>query len=157
MIYRISGLEFVGILTDYRKMEILKKDLMNSMDSMYGDMLKEVSIPDFTKCIAQFAGMKVQDIKDEVIRDYLVTWAENKYQFYKLLGNKLKLDMPITYENYKLNVGTDIELLKNEFPGFAIKLKDLKILVIMEEDGLEIYSLPLQLKETQLQVSLKEN
>lgn len=98
---------------------LLKKDLMNSMDSMYGDMLKEVSIPDFTKCIAQFAGMRVQDIKDEVIRDYLVTWAENKYQFYKLLGNKLKLDMPITYENYKLNVGTDIELLKNEFPGFA--------------------------------------
>lgn len=30
MIYRISGLEFVGILTDYRKMEILKKDLMNN-------------------------------------------------------------------------------------------------------------------------------
>ena len=98
---------------------LLKKDLMNSMDSMYGDMLKEVSIPDFTKCIAQFAGMRVQDIKDEVIRDYLVTWAENKYQFYKLLGNKLKLDMPITYENYKTNVDTDIELLKNEFPGFA--------------------------------------
>ena len=27
MIYRIAGLEFVGIITDYRKMEILKKDL----------------------------------------------------------------------------------------------------------------------------------
>ena len=30
MIYRISGLEFIGIITDYRKMEILKKDLMNN-------------------------------------------------------------------------------------------------------------------------------
>ena len=30
MIYRISGLEFVGIITDYRKMEILKKDLSNN-------------------------------------------------------------------------------------------------------------------------------
>ena len=30
MIYRVSGLEFVGILTDYRKMEILKKSLMNN-------------------------------------------------------------------------------------------------------------------------------
>ena len=30
MLYRVSGLEFIGILTDYRKMEILKKDLMNN-------------------------------------------------------------------------------------------------------------------------------
>ena len=30
MIYRISGLEFVGIITDYRKMELLKKDLTNN-------------------------------------------------------------------------------------------------------------------------------
>ncbi len=30
MIYRVSGLEFVGIITDYRKMEILKKDLTNN-------------------------------------------------------------------------------------------------------------------------------
>lgn len=29
MMYRVSGLEFVGIITDYRKMEILKKDLAN--------------------------------------------------------------------------------------------------------------------------------
>ena len=64
---------------------LMKKDLLNSMDSLYGDMLKTVSIPDFTKCIAQFAGMKVQDIPNEVIRDYLMTWAENKYKFYKLL------------------------------------------------------------------------
>ena len=30
MIFRISGLEFVGIITDYRKMEILKRDLTNN-------------------------------------------------------------------------------------------------------------------------------
>ena len=30
MIFRVSGLEFIGILTDYRKMEVLKKDLMNN-------------------------------------------------------------------------------------------------------------------------------
>ena len=98
---------------------LLKKDLMNSMDSLYGDMLKEVNIPDFTKCIAQFAGMRIQDVKDEVIRDYLITWAENKYQFYKLLGNKLKLDMPIIYKNYKTDSCSEFELLKKEFPGFA--------------------------------------
>lgn len=98
---------------------LLKKDLMNSMDSLYGGMLKEVSIPDFTKCVAQFAGMRVQDIKDEVIRDYLITWAENKYKFYKLLGNKLKLDMPITYKSIKDNICGEIEELAKEYPGFA--------------------------------------
>jgi len=98
---------------------LLKKDLMNSMDSMYGDMLKSVSIPDFTKCIAQFAGMRVQDIRDEVIRDYLVTWAENKYKFYKLLGNKTKLDMPISYKAIKDNICGEVEELAKEYPGFA--------------------------------------
>ena len=98
---------------------LLKKDLVNSMDSLYGGMLKEVSIPDFTKCVAQFAGMRVQDVKDEVIRDYLITWAENKYKFYKLLGNKLKLDMPITYKSIKDNICGEIEELAKEYPGFA--------------------------------------
>ena len=30
MIYRVSGLEFIGIVTDYRKMEVLKKNLANN-------------------------------------------------------------------------------------------------------------------------------
>lgn len=30
MVYRLSGLEFVGIITDYRKMELLKNDLFNN-------------------------------------------------------------------------------------------------------------------------------
>ena len=98
---------------------LLKKDLMNSMDSIYGDMLKSVSIPDFTKCIAQFAGMRIQDVSDEAIRDYLVTWAENKYKFYKLLGNKTKLDMPISYKAIKDDIYGEIEELAKEYPGFA--------------------------------------
>lgn len=98
---------------------LLKKDLMNSMDSMYGDMLKTVSIPDFTKCIAQFSGMRVQDISDDLIREYLVTWAEHKYKYYKMLGNKTRLDMPITYQNIKDDICLDIEALRKEFPGFG--------------------------------------
>ena len=30
MVYRVSGLEFVAVLTDYRKIEKLKRDLMNN-------------------------------------------------------------------------------------------------------------------------------
>ena len=91
---------------------LLKKDLLNSMDSMYGDMLKTVSIPDFTKCIAQFSGMRVQDISDDLIREYLVTWAEHKYKYYKMLGNKTRIDMPITYQNIKEDICLDIEALR---------------------------------------------
>ena len=98
---------------------LLKKDLLNSMDSMYGDMLKTVSIPDFTKCIAQFSGMRVQDISDDLIREYLVTWAEHKYKYYKMLGNKTRIDMPITYQNIKDDICLDIEALRKEFPGFG--------------------------------------
>lgn len=98
---------------------LLKKDLLNSMDSMYGDMLNSVSIPDFTKCIAQFAGMKFQEVPEDMIREYLTIWAEKKYKFYKLLGNKTKLDMPITFQNIKENVHTEIQMLKQEFPGFS--------------------------------------
>lgn len=98
---------------------LLKKDLLNSMDSMYSDMLNSVSIPDFTKCIAQFAGVKVQNVPDDVIRDYLVTWAEHKFQFFKLLGNKTKLDMPITYKTIKDDIYGEIKELMREFPGFS--------------------------------------
>ena len=98
---------------------LLKKDLIDSMDSMYGDMFKTVSIPDFTKCIAQFAGMRVQDVKDEIIKEYLTIWAEHKYKFFKMLGNKTKLDMPITYQSMKDSISLDIEALKLEYPGFG--------------------------------------
>ena len=98
---------------------LLKKDLIDSMDSMYEDMFKTVSIPDFTKCIAQFAGMRVQDIKDEIIKEYLTIWAEHKYKFFKMLGNKTKLDMPITYQSMKDSISLDIEALKLEYPGFG--------------------------------------
>lgn len=98
---------------------LLKKDLINSMDSLYSDMLKEVNIPDFTKCIAQFAGMRVQDVKDDIIREYLVIWAEHKLPLFNLLGKRLKLDMPISYKNYKTDICSEFELLKSEFPGFA--------------------------------------
>lgn len=98
---------------------LLKKDLLNSMDSLYHPMLETVSIPDFTKCIAQFAGMAITEVPDEVIRNYLVSWATNKYKFFKLLGNKTKLDMPITYTNINDNSYGQMKELSIEFPGFA--------------------------------------
>ena len=78
---------------------LIKKDLLEAADEQYRPMLKEVSIPDFTKCIAQFSGLHISKVSDEVIKTYLLTWAKNKYRFYQLLGNKLKIDNKIQYKD----------------------------------------------------------
>ena len=56
--------------------------LVEGVEEKYIPMLKMVNIVDFTKCIAQFSGLKLSSIKDEVIKDYLLTWAKNKYRFF---------------------------------------------------------------------------
>ena len=61
---------------------LIKKELLENVEEQYRPMLKEVSIPDFTKCVAQFSGLHIQDVKDEVIQTYLLTWAKNKYRFF---------------------------------------------------------------------------
>ena len=32
----------------------------------------------------------MEEIDDEMIKEYLLTWAKNKYRFYKMLGNKTR-------------------------------------------------------------------
>ena len=46
--------------------------LVEGVEEKYIPMLKMVNIVDFTKCIAQFSGLKPSSIKDEVIKDYLL-------------------------------------------------------------------------------------
>ena len=82
---------------------LIKKNLLEAAEEQYRPMLKEVSIPDFTKCVAQFSGLHIKDVKDEVIQTYLLLWAKNKYRFYQLLGNKLKVDNKIQYQDENKN------------------------------------------------------
>ena len=58
----------------------------------FAPMLKQVNIPDFYKCIAQFSGLKISEVSDKAIENYLITWCRNKYRFFKMLGNKKKID-----------------------------------------------------------------
>ena len=42
-----------------------KNILLENVDERYIPMLKEVNIPDFTKCIAQFSGLHINEVCDE--------------------------------------------------------------------------------------------
>lgn len=104
---------------------LLKKDLIESVDEKYRPMLNEVSIPDFTKCIAQFSGLHITDVADEAIEEYLTIWAKNKYRFYQLLGNKTRLDSKIKYEedieDKQKKIDRFVELAK-EYPVYSLWL-----------------------------------
>ena len=101
---------------------LIKKDLLAAADEQYRPMLKEVSIPDFTKCIAQFSGLHISKVSDEVVKTYLLTWAKNKYRFYQLLGNKLKIDNNIKYKEENKNVEAEMRALEKDFPAYALWL-----------------------------------
>ena len=100
-----------------------KNDLLESVDEKYVPMLKEVNIPDFTKCIAQFSGLRRNEVKEDVIKEYLLTWAKNKHRFYKMLGNKLKVDNRIQYKDENIEVYIELKELGKDFPAFALWLE----------------------------------
>ena len=82
-------------------------------------MLKLVNIPDFYKCIAQFSGLRMNDIDDDVIFNYLHTWAKNKYRFFKLFGNKLQLDTDFDYKDENRDIKAEYRELSRRYPVYA--------------------------------------
>ena len=103
-----------------------KEMLIKDVEKKYIPMLKGVNIPDFTKCIAQFSGLHISKVDDDVIKTYLLTWAKNKYRFYKMLGNKIKIDVAIQYDSQELNVEEKFNELRNEYPAYALWLDNFK-------------------------------
>ena len=97
-----------------------KKDLLENVEEKYIPMLKEVNIIEFTKCIAQYSGLNIQEVNDDVIKEYLLTWAKNKYRFYEMLGNKMKVDTKIQYNSDELKVEEKMNELKKGYPAEQI-------------------------------------
>ena len=103
---------------------MLSKDmLLEDVEEKYILMLKEVNIPDFTKCIAQFSGLNIDKVNEQVIKSYLLTWAKNKYRFYKMFGNKLKKDNLIEYKDENIDVLSSLREMERDFPSFAMWLE----------------------------------
>ena len=96
-----------------------RNELLENVDEKYHEMLSQVNIPDFTKCIAQFSGLHISEIKNDVIKQYLTIWAKHKYRFWKLLNKKLYKDEPIKYINEKKDIENEIRELEYKYPTFA--------------------------------------
>lgn len=82
---------------------LLKKDLIESLGEEYAPMINQISIADFTKCVAYYAGLNINQVSDDAIEDYLKNWALHKKHFFEMLGNKTRVDTKITYESQDTN------------------------------------------------------
>lgn len=96
-----------------------KKELVRKVDSHLGAMIELVNIPNFTKCIAQYAGLQIKEVPDTMIEEYLITWAENKHRFFNMLGNKLQMDITIDYQNPETGLDAEVKTLMKEYPAYA--------------------------------------
>lgn len=98
---------------------LLTKDLIEGADEQYREMLTTVNIPNFTKAISCFANAPIKNLDEEVLKEYLYTWAKNKYKFWQMFGNKTRVDIPIEYSR-PAHERRDIFIdLKREFPAFT--------------------------------------
>ena len=96
--------------------------LIDNLGEEYAPMLKKVNIPDFTKCIAQYSGLSMQELSDDIIEDYLTKWARNKKHFYDLFGDT-KVDMPIDYVDEGKDYENEYMTLAKEYPAYALWLQ----------------------------------
>lgn len=96
-----------------------KKDFLKEMDKCYADMISQVDIYNFTKCVAQFAGMEIKEVPDKMIKEYLLTWAESKRRFFDMLDGKIRKDLEIEYHNPREGIQEEIRELMSEYPVYA--------------------------------------
>lgn len=99
---------------------LLKKDLIKELGEEYAPMINQISIADFTKCVAYWSGLDINEVSNSAIMDYLKKWAVNKKHFFELLGNKTRVDTQITYENQRCeDFEAKYEELAMEYPIYA--------------------------------------
>lgn len=101
---------------------LAKRTLLEELGDEYKLMLNKLNIADFTKCIAQYAGIHIQNVKDEVVKQYLVTWARNKKYIFDLFGD-LKVDMPIEYTDNNKDYEEIFADIGKQFPVYYPWLK----------------------------------
>ena len=105
---------------------LLKKDLLEAAEPQYRDMLKQVDVANFIKCVAAFAGLKIKDVCDDVIKRYLLTWAKNKYRFFKMFGDKIKVDISVEYSNEDNDKSDMFLALGKQYLPYALWLDEFK-------------------------------
>ena len=92
----------------------------------YKDMLSQVNIPDFYKCISQYSGLSMNEIAPDAIVEYFRLWCKNKYRFYQMLGNKLRLDQKFKYIRPTEDLSNVFDDLGKEYPAYALWLREFR-------------------------------
>lgn len=94
------------------------RDLIDKLGEEYRPMISQISIADFTKCIAQFANYPMDKLSDAAIEDYLTKWATNKKRFFDLMGGKIKVDFDFTYMDEDRDYASLLRELGLKYPAF---------------------------------------
>ena len=94
-----------------------RKVLIDKLGKEYEPMIKKISIPDFTKCIAQYSGINIQYLDDNIIEEYLTDWARNKKYIFDLFGD-IRVDMPITFVDEDRDYCGKILDIAKDFPVY---------------------------------------
>ena len=95
------------------------QELVETLGKEYEPMIAQIKIAEFTKTIAQFSGQRIENVPDEVIKDYLVLWAMNKFRFFKMLGNRTKVDIPFSYIDETRDTYSEMKSLIKDYPAYA--------------------------------------
>ena len=101
-------------------------ELINKLGEEYGEMLRHVNIPDFYKCIAQYSGISIKDLQDEVIEDYLTCWAINKKYIFDFFGGKTQVDLKISYIDETKDYFDIYKELARKYPAYYHWLNGIK-------------------------------
>ena len=93
------------------------KDLIEKIGEEYAPMLRQVQITEFTKCIAQFSGLRMDRVSDKAIEEYLTKWAINKKRFFDLMGGNIRVDIPFIYKDEDRNYKEMFLEVGRKYPG----------------------------------------
>ena len=93
--------------------------LVGKLGKEYEPMVAQIKIAEFTKTIAQLSNMQVDRVPDQVIEEYLTHWAINKFRFFKMLGNKTRVDIPFIYEDETKDTWQEMRELIPDYPAYA--------------------------------------
>lgn len=121
-------------------------DLIKDIDEKYIPMLRQVNIPDFYKCIAQFSGLSISNVSDNSVKNYLLTWCRNKYRFFQMLGNRIKLDQKFVYTRPKTDLSSVFKDLGKQFPAYYLWLNLFRNQTKNKIERLDCYGISGELK-----------
>lgn len=101
-------------------------DLIKNIDEKYVPMLEKVNIPDVTKCLAVWSGLDMNCLDEQVIINYLHTWAKNKYHIFELFGRELRTEQHFQLNKQKSVMIAEIQSLQKQYPAYALWLQSIR-------------------------------